>query len=110
LAVAEELSLKGTPDPVSSIVRHSNDVLKLDREGAMDPRKHHIIQQEPILHRFGDRGEDVVGEGVAAEGLQDLVTPPRVLSGVRRENVGHGCPDASEGRHLGMKRGAKSRD
>jgi hypothetical protein len=47
-------------------------------------------------------------EGVAAEGLQDLVPPPRVLSGVRRENVGDGCPDAREGRRLGVKRGAKS--
>jgi hypothetical protein len=51
----------------------------------------------------------VVGEGVAAEGLQDLVAPPRILSGVRRENVGDGCPDAGEGRRLGVKRGAKGR-
>jgi hypothetical protein len=69
LVVAEELSLKGTPDTVSSIVRHLNDVLKLDREGAMDPREHHFVHQEPILCRCSDRGEDVVGEGVAAEGL-----------------------------------------
>jgi hypothetical protein len=48
----------------------------------MDPRKHHLIHQEPILRWVRDRGEDVVGEGVAAEGLQDLVAPPRVLSGV----------------------------
>jgi hypothetical protein len=31
LAVAEELILKGTPDPVSSIVRHTDDVLKFGR-------------------------------------------------------------------------------
>jgi hypothetical protein len=49
LAVAEELSLKGTPDPVSSIVRHADDVLKFGREGAMDPGKHHLIHQKPIL-------------------------------------------------------------
>jgi hypothetical protein len=55
LAVAEELSLKGTPDPVSSIVRHSNDVLKLGREGAMDPIEHHFIHQEAILCRCSDR-------------------------------------------------------
>lgn len=51
----------------------------------------------------------MVSEGVAAEGLQDLVTPPRVLSGVRRENVGDGCSDAGEGRRMSVKRGAKSR-
>jgi hypothetical protein len=38
----------------------------------------------------------VVGEGIAAEGLQDLVAPPGVLSGVWRKNVGDGCPDAGE--------------
>jgi hypothetical protein len=37
LAVVEELSLKGTPDPVSSVVRYVNDVLKFGREGAMNP-------------------------------------------------------------------------
>jgi hypothetical protein len=36
LAVAEELSLKDTPDPVSSGVRYANDVLKFGREGAMN--------------------------------------------------------------------------
>jgi hypothetical protein len=92
---------------VSSIVRHANDVLKFGREGAMDPREHHFVHQEPILRRCSDRGEDVVGKGVAAEGLQDLVAPPRILSGVRRENVGDGCSDAGEGRRLGVKRGAK---
>jgi hypothetical protein len=75
----------------------------------MDPREHHFVHQEPIFRRCSDRGEDVVGEGVAAEGLQDLVAPPRILSGVRRENVGDGCPDAGEGRRLGVKRGAKGR-
>jgi hypothetical protein len=74
----------------------------------MDPGKHHLIHQEPILRRVSDWGEDVVGEGVAAEGLQDLVAPPRVLSGVRRENVGDGCSDAGVGRRLSVKRGAKS--
>jgi hypothetical protein len=108
LAVAKKLSLKGTPNPVSRIVRHTNDVLKFSREGVMDPGKHHLIHQEPILRRVSDRGEDVVGEGVAAEGLQDLVAPPRVLSGVRHENVGDGCPDTGEGRRLSVKRGAKS--
>jgi hypothetical protein len=107
LVVAEELSLKGTLDLVSSIVRHSNGVLKFGREGAMDPRRHHLILQEPIVRRVSDPGEDVVGEGIAGEGLQDLVTPSRVLSGVRRENVGDCFPYASEGRHLSMKRGMK---
>jgi hypothetical protein len=82
--------------------------MKFDREGAMDPRKHHFIHQEPILRRVRDRGEDVLGEGVAAEGLLDLVVPPRVLTGVRHENVGDGCPDACKGRRLSVKRGAKS--
>jgi hypothetical protein len=45
LAVAEEMSLKSTLDLVSGIVRHSNDVLKLSREGAMNPGKHHLIHQ-----------------------------------------------------------------
>jgi hypothetical protein len=110
LAVAKELCLKGTPDPVSGIVRHSNDVPKFGREGAMDPGKHHFIHQEPILRRVSDRREDVVGEGVAAEDLQDLVAPPRVLSGVGHENVGDGCPDAGEGRRLSVKRGTKDRE
>jgi hypothetical protein len=57
-----------------------NDVLEFDGQDAMDPRKHHLIHQKPILHRVRDRREDVVGEGVAAQGLQDLVTPPRVSS------------------------------
>jgi hypothetical protein len=47
--VAEELSLKGTLDPVSGIVRHANDVLKFSREGAMDPGKHHLVHQKSIL-------------------------------------------------------------
>jgi hypothetical protein len=41
--VAKELSLKGTPDPVSSIVRHTNDVLKFGREGVVDPGEHHLV-------------------------------------------------------------------
>jgi hypothetical protein len=49
----------------------------------------------------------VVGEGVAAEGLQDLVAPPGVLSGIRRKNVGDSCPDAGEGRRLSVKRSSK---
>jgi hypothetical protein len=97
LAVAEKLSLKDTPDPMSPIVRHTNDVLEFGGENAMDPRKHHLIHQEPILRRVRDRREDMIGEGVAAQGLQDLVAPPRVLSGVRRENVGDHGPDAGEG-------------
>jgi hypothetical protein len=32
----------------------------------------------------------VVGEGIPAEGLQDLIAPPGVLSGVRRKDVGNG--------------------
>ena len=74
----------------------------------MDPRKHHLIHQEPILRRVRNRGEDVVGEGVATEGLKDLVAPPRVLSGIRRENIGDGGPDAGEGGRLSVKRSAKS--
>jgi hypothetical protein len=109
MAVAEELILKGTPDPMSRIVQHTNDVLEFGGEDAMDPRKHHLIHQESILYRVRDRREDVVCEGVAAQGLQDLVTPSRVLSGVRREDVGDCGLDASEGRRLSMKRGAKGR-
>jgi hypothetical protein len=47
--MAEELSLKGTLDPVSSIVRHANDVLKFGHEGAVDPGEHHLVHQKPIL-------------------------------------------------------------
>jgi hypothetical protein len=47
--VIEELSLKGTPDLVSSGVRYANDVLKFGREGAMNPREHHLVHQKPIL-------------------------------------------------------------
>jgi hypothetical protein len=49
----------------------------------------------------------VVGEGVPVEGLQDLIAPPGVLSGVRRKDIGDGCPDAGESRRLSMKRSAK---
>ena len=49
----------------------------------------------------------MVGEGVPVEGLQDLITPPEVLSRVRRKDVGDGCPDAGESRRLSMKRSAK---
>jgi hypothetical protein len=108
LAIAEELSLKGTLDPMSRVIRHTNDVLKFGHEGAMDPRKHHLIHQKPILLRVRDWGEDVVGEGVATEVLHALVAPPRVLSGVWRENVGDGCLNAGEGCCLSVKRGAKS--
>jgi hypothetical protein len=94
---------------MSRIVRHTNDVLEFGGEDAMDRRKDHLMHQEPVLHQVRDWRADVVGECVAAQGLQDLVTPPRVLSGVRRENVGDGGPDAGEGRRLNMKRGAKSR-
>jgi hypothetical protein len=55
LAVAKKLSLEGTLDPVSSIVCHANDVLKFGREGAMDPGKHHLVHQKPILGRVRDR-------------------------------------------------------
>jgi hypothetical protein len=48
----------------------------------------------------------VVGEGVAAEGLQYLVVPSGVLNGVRRQNVGDGRSDAGEGRLLSMNRSA----
>jgi hypothetical protein len=107
LAVAEELSLKSTLDPVSSGVRYANNVLKFGREGAMNPGEHHLVHQKPILGRVRDRQEDVVGEGVPAKGLQDLIAPPGVLSGGRRKDVGDGGPDAGEGRRLSMKRGAK---
>jgi hypothetical protein len=50
----------------------------------------------------------VVGEGIATEGLKDLVVPPRVLSGIRRENVSDGGPDAGEGGRLSVKRSVKS--
>jgi hypothetical protein len=50
----------------------------------------------------------MVSEGVATEGLKDLVAPPRVLSGIRRKNVGDGGPDAGEGGRLSVKRSAKS--
>jgi hypothetical protein len=49
LAVTEELSLKGTPDLVSSGVRYANDVLKFGREGAMNLGEHHLVHQKPIL-------------------------------------------------------------
>jgi hypothetical protein len=49
----------------------------------------------------------VVGEGVPTKGLQDLIAPPGVLSGVWSKNVGDGCPDAGEGRCLSVKRSAK---
>jgi hypothetical protein len=101
------LSLKSTPDPVSSGVRYANNVLKFGREGAMNPGEHHLVHQKPILRRVRDRQEDVVGEGVPAKGLQDLIAPPGVLSGGRRKDVGDGGPDAGEGRRLSMKRGAK---
>jgi hypothetical protein len=94
---------------MSRIVRHTNDVLEFGGEDAMDPRKHHFIHQEPILRRVRDRREDVVGEGIAAQSLQDLVAPLRVLSEVRRENVGDRGPDVGEGHRLSMKRGTKSR-
>jgi hypothetical protein len=47
----------------------------------------------------------VIGEGVATEGLKDLVAPPRVI---RRENIGDDGPDAGEGGRLSVKRSAKS--
>jgi hypothetical protein len=49
----------------------------------------------------------VVDEGVPTEGLQDLIAPPGVLSGVRLKDVGDGCPDAGASRRLSMKRSAK---
>jgi hypothetical protein len=60
----------------------------------MEPGEDHRVYQGPGRgRRGGDVVEDVVVEGVALQGVEDLPPPARVVGGRRVQNDGHEGPD-----------------
>jgi hypothetical protein len=60
----------------------------------VEPGEHHGVHQGPVRgRRGGDVVKDVVVEGVAPQGEEDLPSPARVVRGHRVQNDGHEGPD-----------------
>ena len=86
LAVAEEHGLGNNLGLSSGSSLLAYVVLRLDREGAEDPGQDSAVHPGPGVRRHHRVGEDMVVEGVAVEGQQDLIAPASVLGRV-------GCED-----------------
>jgi hypothetical protein len=75
LPVAEELSLDIDPGLASDALLLTDDVLKLDGEGADDPWDNDVVHLDlGESHQSDVIVEDVVGEGVALE-CEHLIAP-----------------------------------
>jgi hypothetical protein len=92
--VPEELLFKGEPRLTARVRLVADDVLELDGDGSVEPGEDHGVHQGPGWgRRGGDVVEDVVIEGVAPQGEEDLPPPARVVGGHRVQNDGHEGPD-----------------
>jgi hypothetical protein len=78
--VPEELFFEGEPRLTARVRLVANDVLELDGDGSVEPGEDHGVHQGPGWgRRGGDVVEDVVVEGVATQGEEDLPLPARVV-------------------------------
>ena len=85
LGIAEELPLKRHPGLSRGAAMGPNEVLKIQEDGLEDPGHGNAVEAQPHHVPRLDRRveEDVVVEGIAAEGKEDLV-PPAPVGGGRR--------------------------
>jgi hypothetical protein len=71
--VPEELFLEGEPCLMACVRLVADDVLELDGDSSVEPGEHHGVHQGPCRgQRGGDVVKDVVVEGVAPQGEEDL--------------------------------------
>jgi hypothetical protein len=92
--VPEELFLEGEPRLTARVRLVADDVLELDGYSSVEPGEDHFVHQGPGQGRRAvDVVEDVVVEGVALQGEEDLPSPARVVGGRRVQNDGHEGPD-----------------
>jgi hypothetical protein len=92
--VREELFLEGKPRLMARVRLVMDDVLELDGDGSVEPGEEHGVHQGPGQGwRGGNVVEDMVIEGVASQGDEDLPSPARVVGGRRVQNDGHEGPD-----------------
>uniref|UniRef100_J3MEI3 CAAX prenyl protease 2/Lysostaphin resistance protein A-like domain-containing protein n=1 Tax=Oryza brachyantha TaxID=4533 RepID=J3MEI3_ORYBR len=87
LGVAEELTLESQPGLACGAVGSPDDVLEIEGDGRKDPR-------------HDDAVEDVIIEGIAAEGEEDLVSPATVGGGRGVEDDGDRGLDVLDADHL----------
>jgi hypothetical protein len=86
--VPEELFFEGEPRLTARVRLVADDVLELG-DGSVEPGEDHGVHQGPGQgRRGGDVVEDVVVEGVAPQGEEDLPPPARVVGGRRARGTG----------------------
>jgi hypothetical protein len=92
--VPEELFLEGEPRLTARVRLVTDDVLELDGDSSVEPGENHGVHQGPGRgRRGGDVMEDVVVEGVAPQGEEDLPSLARIVGGRRVQNDGHKGPN-----------------
>jgi hypothetical protein len=92
--VLEELFLEGNPRLTDRVCLVTDDFLELDSDSSMEPGEHHGVHQGPGWgRRGGEVVKDVVVEGLALQGEEDLPAPARVVRGRQVHNNGHKGPD-----------------
>jgi hypothetical protein len=78
--VPEELFLEGEPRLTARVRLVADDVLELDGDSSVEPGEHHGVHQGPGRgRRGGNVVKDVVVEGVAPQGEEDLPSLARVV-------------------------------
>ena len=88
--VPEELFLEGEPRLAGRVRLVADDVLELDGDSFVEPEEQQSVHQGPCRGRWGgDVIKDVVIEGVASQGEEDLPSLARVVRGHRVQNDGH---------------------
>jgi hypothetical protein len=92
--VPEELFLEGEPRLTARVRLVTDEVLELDGDSSVELGEHHGVHQGLGRGRWGgDVVKDVVVEGVASQGEEDLPSLARVVRGRRVQNDGHDGPD-----------------
>jgi hypothetical protein len=88
--VPKELFLEGEPRLTAQVCLVADDVLELDGDSSVEPEEQHSVHQGPCRGRWGgDVIKDVVIEGIASQGEEDLPSLARVVGGRRVQNDGH---------------------
>jgi hypothetical protein len=104
--VPKELFLEGEPRLAGHVRLVADDVLELDGDCVVEPGEHDGVHQGPGRRRRGDVVvKDVVGEGIASQGEEELPPLARVVGGRRVQHNGHEGPDVVETGSLRMKGG-----
>src|SRR6185312_5769206 len=107
LGVAEELALERHPGLPRGAAVDPDEVLKIQGDGPEDPGHGDAVEAQPRHVPRLDRqvNEDVVVEGVAADGEQDLVPPAAVGGGRGVEEDGDQSPDVLDAGRLEVELG-----